>query len=294
MGSACGQAAAAPNQDPPPKTFVDSTPEANELASRLRAERIAFQRTRFHSFALYDFKLDGVACKIACPKTAAEGSPWVWRARFWGHQPQLDLALLEKGWHVGYCDVQDLLGADPALERWDAFYAFTQRLKLHSRPLLEGMSRGGLIVMRWASAHPERVCGIYVDNGVMDIRSWPGGKGASQGAPRVWQDALKAYDLTEQQAAAFMDGPLDRLEPLAKAGVPILALINEADTVVPPAENGDLLVARYRELGGRITEKRRAGLGHHPHSLKNPAPLVAFALESLERADKSVTQNQTK
>ena len=33
--------------------------------------------------------------RIVAPKKAADGKPWVWRARFWRHEPQFDLAMLE-------------------------------------------------------------------------------------------------------------------------------------------------------------------------------------------------------
>ena len=39
------------------------------------------------------------------------------RARFWGHQPQTDIALLEQGFHIAYCDVADMYGADKAVKR---------------------------------------------------------------------------------------------------------------------------------------------------------------------------------
>ncbi len=249
-----------------------------DVPAALEAASLKAKQSQFQGFPQYDFSLDGVACKIVTPKQPAEGHPWVWRSRFWGHQPQFDRRMLELGWYVCYCDVGNLFGADAAIERWDRFYDLTQRLGLHSKPFLEGMSRGGLIIMRWASEHPDRVAGIYADNAVMDMRSWPGGKGTGKGSERDWQRCLEAYGLSEAEAAEFADGPLDRLAPLAAANVPIIALINLADDVVPPAENGDLLVARYQKLGGPITAIRRPGLGHHPHSLKDPTPLVEFAL----------------
>ncbi|PHQ35611.1 alpha/beta fold hydrolase [Rhodopirellula bahusiensis] len=235
----------------------------------------------FHGFVQREFKLDGVACKLVSPATSAENAPWIWRARFWGHEPQLDVALLNQGWHVGYCDVADLFGNETALKRWDQFYKLSQQIGLNPKPLLEGMSRGGLIVMRWASANPDQVSGIYVDNAVMDIRSWPGGKGDGIGAPRAWKTCLDAYQITEEESKSMEDGPLHRLAGLAKAGVPIFAMINEQDNVVPPSENSDVLVRRYREFGGQVREFRRPGLGHHPHSLKDPAPLVEFAVQAV-------------
>ncbi|WP_442507723.1 alpha/beta fold hydrolase [Novipirellula sp. SH528] len=266
----------------------DVSSDARHLATDLQSQGIETTTADFHGFTQYNFKLDGVDCKIVSPKQVASGNPWVWRARFWGHEPQFDRAMLERGWHVCYCDVGGLFGADLAIERWDAFYSLSQKLGLDAKPFLEGMSRGGLIIMRWASVHPSQVSGIYADNAVMDIRSWPGGKGTGIGAPREWDRCLQAYEMTDEQSASFKAGPLDRLMPLVEAGVPIIALINEADNVVPPAENGDRLVAEYKKLGGKIEEMRRPGLGHHPHSLKEPAPLVAFALAAVNEVQHSL------
>ncbi len=42
----------------------------------------------FHGFRGYDFRPEGTDCKVVCPAREAEGRPWVWRARFWGHEPR--------------------------------------------------------------------------------------------------------------------------------------------------------------------------------------------------------------
>lgn len=66
----------------------------------------------------------------------------MWRARFWGHEPQTDIDLLEKGFHIVYCDVADLYGSDKATERWDRFYRYLRKHGFHRKAVLEGMSRG--------------------------------------------------------------------------------------------------------------------------------------------------------
>lgn len=266
-------------------TLQAETPEKTfRLEPLLESNGIEFKASLFGGFNQFHISLDGVPCIIVEPKTAADVNPWVWRARFWGHEPQFDRAMLELGWHVCYCDVSGLFGSDAAIGRWNHFYQWATKLGLSRRPFLEGMSRGGLIIMRWSSAHPNQVCGIYADNAVMDFNSWPGGKGTGKYSPNEWAQCLAAYGLNEEQAKAFQDGPLDRLAPLAKAKVPVFVLINEADNVVPPSENGDLLVEKYKQLGGPITVMRRPGLGHHPHSLKDPAVIVAFAKKAFETA----------
>lgn len=241
------------------------------------------ERFSFHGYRGFNFKHNGAACKVVEPMVAAEGRPWVWRARFWGHEPQLDLAMLERGFHVVYCDVGNLFGNPQAVERWDGFYAAMREAGLGEDLVLEGMSRGGLIIYNWAKANPDKVSAIYADAPVCDIRSWPGGKGTGIGAPRAWLQCLAAYGMTDEQSAQFIGDPIDGLEPLAQVGVPLLHVVGDADQVVPVAENTAVLAERYRALGGSITVIHKPGVGHHPHSLEDPGPILGFLLKATGR-----------
>jgi len=242
------------------------------------------RRTSFHGFTCIEFEFNGVPCRIACPPRTAAERPWVWRARFWGHQPQFDLAMLERGFHVVYCDVSNLFGAPAAVERWNRFYTFLREQGFHSKPFLEGMSRGGLIIHNWAAATPEKVSGIYADNAVLDIKSWPAGFGAGAGNRTCWLDCMKAYGFANEiEAKAWNGNPLDHLESLARARIPILYLMGMADRVVPPSENGEIAVRRYEALGGPVEVIRKPGKGHHPHSLRDPGRIVDFALKATGR-----------
>ncbi len=100
----------------------------------------------FKGFKMAEFTFQGRACKVVMPKVAAKGRPWVWRARFWGHEPQLDLALLEKGFHLVYCDVIELYGNAEAISLWNDYYALMRKAGLAEKVVLEGMSRGGVYV----------------------------------------------------------------------------------------------------------------------------------------------------
>lgn len=238
---------------------------------------------KWHGFDLYEFQFDGVACKVAEPANVACGKPWIWRARFWGHEPQLDKALLELGWHVVYCEVGNLFGNDEAVARWNRFYGYlVGEHQFSKKTVLEGMSRGGLIIYNWASANPDKVHCIYGDAPVLDIRSWPGGKGKGKGGGAAWKTCMAAYGLTEETAKDFKGNPFDRLEPLAKAGIPLIHVVGQADSVVPVEENTDILEQRYKALGGKIVVIRKEGVDHHPHSLKDPKPLLDFILEAVK------------
>ena len=40
-----------------------------------------------------------------------------------------------------------------------------------------------------------------------------------------------------------------------------------------------LLKKKYKELGGSIHVISKPGIGHHPHALKDPRPIVDFILK---------------
>jgi len=233
----------------------------------------------FHGFERLDFSFQEQSCIVVKPKLTATGRPWIWRARFFGHEPQADLALLERGFHLVYCDVAGLYGAPRAVALWDGFYDLMRRAGLAEKATLEGFSRGGLIVYSWAAAHPERVVSIYGDAPVTDFHSWPGGRGKGKGSPADWQRLLAAHEIAEEEAERFDGKPNDLAAKLAPFEVPILHVVGQEDSVVPVAENTDILEERYRALGGPIAVIRKPGVDHHPHSLENPRPIVDFILE---------------
>ena len=138
---------------------------------------------------------------------------------------------------------------------------------------LEGFSRGGLYALNWAIANPEKVACLYLDAPVCDVFSWPGRE-----QPELWQDLLQKWDTTDKEMASFPGNPIDHLQPLAAAGVPILAVCGDSDRVVPYSENMEVLRNRYVALGEPVEVILKPGCDHHPHSLENPEPVVDFIL----------------
>lgn len=238
----------------------------------------------FHGYHGYDFQMDGVPCKVVCPAKEALGRPWIWRARFWGHEPQTDIDLLEHGFHVVYCDVIDLYGADKALRRWDKFYKYLVKNGFHRRAVLEGMSRGGLIIYNWAAQNTDKVACIYADAPVMDLKSWPMGRGAYVGSPCDVKRMLAAYGFkNEEQALCWKKNPLNHAAEIARAGIPVLHVVGDDDDIVPVSENTALFELEMKRLGTPITVIHKPGIGHHPHSLNNPESIVRFILKATDR-----------
>ena len=240
----------------------------------------------FHGYQGYDLEIDHIPCKIVKPYVTASGKPWVLRARFWNHEPQTDIALLEHGFHIAYCDVADLYGSEKAIKRWDRFYQYMIRSGFNKKVVLEGMSRGGLIVYNWAAQNPKKVACIYADAPVMDLKSWPMGEGQYEGSETDIQQMLKAYGFkNKEQALAWKKNPTDHAKKIAKAKIPVLHVVGDADKIVPVAENTAIFEQRMIQYDHPIRVIHKPGIGHHPHSLNNPEQIVRFILNATGFAD---------
>jgi lysophospholipase L1-like esterase/pimeloyl-ACP methyl ester carboxylesterase len=235
----------------------------------------------WNGYLRHNFKLDGRQCYLVDPAHEAPGKPWLWRARFFGHRPEVDLALLDKGFHLAYMDVVEMLGNPEAVEHWNHFYdLLTTRYGLSPKPALEGMSRGGLYVYSWAAANPTKVAAIYADAPVCDITTWPLTGADGKPSPQGWNLLSAAFGFkTPEDARAYRHNPIDILEPIAQAHVPLLHVVGDADDVVPVARNTAVLAARYQALGGEIAIIHKPGIGHK-HGLDDPTPIIQFLLRN--------------
>lgn len=52
--------------------------------------------------------------------------------------------------------------------------------------------------------------------------------------------------------------------------------------LLPVAENTALFEKKVKDLGGDIKVIHKPGTKHHPHSLKNPEPIVNFILSATD------------
>jgi hypothetical protein len=181
-------------------------------------------------------------CIVVVPRQAAAGNPWSWRGCYWDHQPQTEVELLKRGFHIAYISANATLR--PGKE-WDAWYAFlTEKHGLSKKPTFIGMSRGGEYAYTWATAHPEAVSCIYADN------------------PGCNREALM------------------KLGELARFDVPLLHVCGSIDPIL--GKYSTTIEGIYQQLGGRISVMIKDGAGHHPHSLRDPTPIAEFIEQSVK------------
>jgi|WetSurMetagenome_2_1015567.scaffolds.fasta_scaffold00021_30 sialidase-1 len=243
-------------------------------------------KSTWKGFVRYDFEFGGRACRVVCPEKPASGNPWIWNARFPDWHTDIDSLLLKKGFYVTYINTDEFYGSPDGIKVWDEYFRYlTTVYKFENRVALEGISRGGLYVYNFAKKYPWRVSCIYTEAPVLDIKSWPGGLGKGTGSPSDWQLVMKAYNFRDEaEAKAFRDNPVDNLEALAKAKVPVLHMIGLNDEFVNPDENTFLLVDRYVKLGGIATvvpcTRGKQELNGHHFDIETPSYVADFVIQN--------------
>ena len=142
--------------------------------------------------------------------------------------PSVDTALLKRGWHVPPIDVSDEFGGPSAMAAFDAFYPFAcKKLDLTEKPVTGGFSRGGLPASLWTIRNSDEVSGVYLDVAVMNILSWPGKNSRKRGS------AVSKRWGSDKLSAQSWNGPLDKMQALVEAGVPVMITAGGADDAVP-------------------------------------------------------------
>lgn len=194
------------------------------------------------------FAVEGCRAFVFLPpeEKRATPQPWIFyaptlpgypdEAERWMHQQ-----FLEAGVAVAGIDVGEAYGSPASHKK---FAALCDKLiednGFAPKPCLLGRSRGGLWVTSWAAANPDRVAGIGGIYPVFDFRTYPGVAKASE-----------AYNLLpaelEKRGAEF--NPIERVEILARAGIPVSLIHGDVDKVVPLTENSAEFVRRYEKEG---------------------------------------------
>jgi hypothetical protein len=80
-----------------------------------------------------------IRCVVVVPSETASGNPWSWRGRYFDHEPQAEVELLRRGFHIAFVQSDDI-------KHWEAWFKFlTEQHGLSTKPAFVGMSGGGLV-----------------------------------------------------------------------------------------------------------------------------------------------------
>lgn len=247
---------------------------ADGLGAKIAAKYSVKGTDNWYGYTRTVFEFDGEEAWVVEPKAAAAGRPWSWVMEW----PTAFVdrtgapALLAAGYHhvtlrPGFYKDGKFVSKpgnmnDTRLKKSRAFQKFlVEELGLAAKGNLIGMSWGGFYSIRYASTYPDCVAHIYIDAPLLDfstLTNWAG-----------WNVA--GYYGVDAKTYVGKDDPMqpvNRAEPIAKAGIPILLLYGAVDKTVPCEKNCELFAKRFQSFGGKISIQRRATYGHHPHGLE--------------------------
>ena len=201
----------------------------------------------------YEFKPDSITgtVNVVVPKRTARRKPWVLRADLVSRDAVVDVALLQKGFHI----VTGPRPRDPALtvlDEWNALYKYLVAQGFSTKPVLEGAGGAAGEAYAWAIANSDKVSCIYGENPIL------------------------RNSMSKTQ-------PLDHLAPLAKAGVHLLHVCGSLD---PWLETQTRVAQKqYQELGGQITVMIKEGEGHYPLAPQDLESVVDFIIKRVAAGD---------
>jgi pimeloyl-ACP methyl ester carboxylesterase len=182
-------------------------------------------------------------------KAPEQSKPWVWYAPTLPNLPGPEERwMFERfqadGIAIAGIDAGESYGSPAGNKVFDGLHAAMVARGYSAKPILLGRSRGGLMTLSWAAANPDKVsafAGIYP---VCDLASYPG-----------IDRAAGAFNLNAAQLREKLRdyNPIDRLDGLAKAKVPLFAIHGDIDKVVPLEANSGRMKKDYEALGGTMT-----------------------------------------
>ena len=162
---------------------------------------------------------------------------------------------LKAGIAIAGIDVGESYGSQQGRNAYTALHNhLVGKRGLSKQASLLARSRGGLMLYSWAADNPDKVACITGIYPVCNIASYPGLK-----------RACGAYGLSEEQLKTDLakHNPIDRLESLAEAKVPIFHIHGDVDSVVPLEQNSAIIKERYDKLGGQMVLEVVKGQGHN-------------------------------
>jgi len=208
------------------------------------------------------FQVEGHTAFVILPPTRTTNHPipWVWYAPTLSGLPGNEERWMferftQAGIAIAGIDVGESYGSPAGRALYSAFHEeLTRRRRFAPKAVLLGRSRGGLMTLSWAAENPDKVAGFAGIYPVCNVASYPG-----------VAKAAGAYQMTPEELSARLQqhNPIDRLAPLARAGVPLFAIHGDVDTVVPLEANSGLVKERYTALDGSMQLIIPAGQGHN-------------------------------
>ena len=226
----------------------------------------------WYGFKRYHFEFENCKAWIAEPKYPAGDGRWSW-CTVWpeAYVRRVGIVdLLEHGFYHVHIDAFAFRASPEGVAVMGRFHDFLVSMGLSEKTNLIGMSWGGFFSLRYAETFPQRIAAMYLDAPVCNA------------ADPACSDGERTKSILENCKMSFEEmsksklNPLNNVEVLVNARIPMMAAIGETDQSVNNDTNFNILEKRIIELGGSIKTIRRNYWGHHPHGFDDTEELLAF------------------
>ena len=125
----------------------------------------------------------------------------------------------------------------------------------------------------FALAHPDLVCGVYLDAPVLDVRTWPRENSREQG------ELFRVFSLNKETLATFGENPVELLREYFALGLPTLLVAGGADEIVPYEPNSKRMIEEAEKANFPLQYHIKPDCKHHPHSLEDDTrPILDFVM----------------
>lgn len=228
-------------------------------------------------FRAETFTYEGREASIFYPTCPANGK-LILKTEYLHAFPDFEAAMLERGYTLCFLSHPTRWAPDSETHIMAKFVRHVaEHLQMEPKCIAVGMSCGGLQALRLAELHPELVSVMFLDAPVTNLLSMAGlGACRSKDVALFREEMFATYNFTDSTLVSFRKSPIDNMAPLTQHNIPIIMLWGDADDVVLYEENGKIVEDYYREHGGQIEVIRIPRREHHPHSLKDPTPIIEF------------------
>ena len=234
----------------------------------------------WNGFQKLDFEFKGRKAILVFPPEANKTSNWLLKTEYFGAFPNLEIEMLNRGWHLAYIANVTRWCLDEDLDLKKDFADFlSSEYGLNKKCVPVGMSCGGMIGVKFAARHPQYVSCLYLDAPVMNLLSCPCGIGDA--TPDLYEEFVLATGKTRSDLINYREHPVDKVPALLSNHIPVVLIYGDSDTVVPYHENGIVLEKYYQDNGGTILAIGKERCGHHPHGLEDPTPIIEFILQHI-------------
>jgi len=235
-----------------------------------------WETQEWYGFTRHNFTFEGCNAWLVEPKYPAGDGRWswctVWPEAFVKRVGIIDL--LEHGFYHVHIDAFAYKASPKGVDIMHRFQEKLVAMGLAPKANLIGMSWGGYFSLRYTETYPDCVAAIYLDAPVCNSAD-PAVVNHPEHRARL--DAImENYGMTYEELSVSKLNPLNNVEAIANAKIPILAAIGLCDLSVDHETNFDLFEQKFIQLGGSIRTIRRNYWGHHPHGLDNTEELLAF------------------